>query len=542
MNQTMEILTRLGPARLAVMGAVTLALVGFFAFVIMRMSQPDMGVLYADLSMSDAGAVVRALESRGVRYQTRGDGVILAARDDLARLRMELASDGLPAGAGVGYEIFDRGDSFSSTSFVQNINQLRALEGELSRTISSLARVEAARVHLAIPERRLFERDREDPRASIVLRVRGELDQAQVRAVRHLVATAVEGLRPDRISIVDEGGRLLADGATAGDSMAAAAADETRIGFENRLRAQVEDIVAGIVGRGRTRVQIAAEFDTNRVEARSETFDPNGQVARSMQTRTDNAVSTQGDAGVTVGNELPGAGGDAAGAGPRDQQETTEETINYEISRSTRVEMLEGPRLARLSVAVLVDGAYATGPDGSVTYEPRTAEELQRIEALVRTAIGFDADRGDQIEVVNLRFAEGPQPEFLPEAPTLLESLLDPTREDVLRAIELAVLFLLTLVVIFTVLRPMMRAFSASPVLVAAGAGGGEAAAIAGGDGSGGGTAALPARSDATSQMIEMAKVNGQVQQESLERVADLVKQSPSETVSVMRQWIHERG
>ncbi len=538
----MEILTRLGPARLAVMGAVTLALVGFFAFVIMRMSQPDMGVLYADLSMSDAGAVVRALESRGVRYQTRGDGVILAARDDLARLRMELASDGLPAGAGVGYEIFDRGDSFSSTSFVQNINQLRALEGELSRTISSLARVEAARVHLAIPERRLFERDREDPRASIVLRVRGELDQAQVRAVRHLVATAVEGLRPDRISIVDEGGRLLADGATAGDSMAAAAADETRIGFENRLRAQVEDIVAGIVGRGRTRVQIAAEFDTNRVEARSETFDPNGQVARSMQTRTDNAVSTQGDAGVTVGNELPGAGGDAAGAGPRDQQETTEETINYEISRSTRVEMLEGPRLARLSVAVLVDGAYATGPDGSVTYEPRTAEELQRIEALVRTAIGFDADRGDQIEVVNLRFAEGPQPEFLPEAPTLLESLLDPTREDVLRAIELAVLFLLTLVVIFTVLRPMMRAFSASPVLVAAGAGGGEAAAIAGGDGSGGGTAALPARSDATSQMIEMAKVNGQVQQESLERVADLVKQSPSETVSVMRQWIHERG
>ncbi|WP_156917650.1 flagellar basal-body MS-ring/collar protein FliF [Salinarimonas rosea] len=540
MNQTMEILSRLGPARLAVMGAVTLALVGFFAFVIMRMSQPDMGVLYADLSMADAGAVVRELEARGIAYETRGDGVILAPRSDLARLRMELASDGLPAGTGVGYEIFDRGDSFSSTSFVQNINQLRALEGELSRTIASLARVEAARVHLAIPERRLFERDREDPRASIVLRVRGELDQAQVRAVRHLVATAVEGLRPDRISIVDESGRLLADGATAGDSMAAVAADETRIGFENRLRAQVEDIVAGIVGRGRTRVQVAAEFDTNRVEARSETFDPNGQVARSMQTRTDNAVSTQGDAGVTVGNELPGGGEDPEGGGMRDQQETTEETINYEISRSTRVEMLEGPRLSRLSVAVLVDGAYATGPDGSVAYEPRTAEELQRIEALVRTAIGFDADRGDQIEVVNLRFAEGPQPEFLPEEPTLVESLLNPTREDVLRAVELAVLFLLSLVVIFTVLRPMLRAFTASPVMIAAGAGGGEAGAIAGGEG--GGTPALPSRSDATSQMIEMAKVNGQVQQESLERVADLVKQSPSETVSVMRQWIHERG
>ncbi|MGJ3262658.1 MAG: flagellar basal-body MS-ring/collar protein FliF [Salinarimonas sp.] len=543
MNQTMEILTRLGPARLAVMGAVTLALVGFFAFVIMRMSQPDMGVLYADLSMSDAGAVVRALEARGVAYEARGDGVILAARSDLARLRMELASDGLPAGTGVGYEIFDRGDSFSSTSFVQNINQLRALEGELSRTIGSLSRVEAARVHLAIPERRLFERDREDPRASIVLRVRGELDAAQVRAIRHLVATAVEGLRPDRISIVDESGRLLADGATAGDAMSSAAADETRIGFENRLRGQVEDIVAGIVGRGRTRVQVAAEFDTNRVEARSETFDPNGQVARSMQSRTDNAVSTQGDAGVTVGNELPGGGEDPAGGGMRDQQETTEETINYEISRSTRVEMLEGPRLSRLSVAVLVDGAYATAPDGTVTYEPRSPEELQRIEALVRTAIGFDADRGDQIEVVNLRFAEGPQPEFLPEPQTLVESLMNPSREDVLRAIELAVLFLLTLVVIFTVLRPMLRALTAQPAAAAATGRGGEAAAIEGGEASGGSRMpALPARPDATSQMIEMAKVNGHVQAQSLERIAELVKQSPNETATVMRQWIHERG
>jgi len=533
-------LSRLGPQRLAIMGAVTLALVGFFAFVIMRMAQPDMGVLYADLSMSDAGSVVRELEARGVRYETRGDGVILAPRPDLARLRMELAADGLPAGSGVGYEIFDRGDSFSSTSFVQNINQLRALEGELARTIGSLQRVEAARVHLAIPERRLFERDREDPRASIVLRVRGELDQAQVRAVRHLVATAVEGLRPDRISIVDESGRLLADGAVDGQGMAGLAMDETRTAFENRLRTQVEDIVAGVVGRGRTRVQVAAEFDTNRVEARSETFDPDGRVMRSSQSRTDNAVSSQGAAGVTVGNELPG-GGDAAGEGMRDQQETTEETINYEISRTTRVEMLEGPRLSRLSVAVLVDGVYQTGADGQVAYAPRAAEELERIEALVRTAIGFDSNRGDQVEVVNLQFADAPRPEFLPEEPTLVESLMNPSREDVLRAIELAVIALLTLIVIFTVMRPMLRALKAPQVVMAGALG------QAGEDGAGGGgqRAAQPgmvAERSAASQMIEMAKVNGQVQQESLERVADLVKTSPSETVSVLRQWIHERG
>lgn len=535
MNQALEILSKLGPQRLAIMGAVALALVGFFGFVIMRVAQPDMAVLYSDLSPQDAGAVMRELDRRGIRYETRIDGLIMAPRADVARLRMALAADGLPAGGGVGYEIFDRGDTFSATSFVQNVNALRALEGELSRTIGSLARVERARVHLAIPERRLFERDREAPRASIVLRVRGELDLAQVRAIRHLVATAVEGLRPERISIVDESGRLLADGAGDGNALAGIAVDETRTAFETRLQRQVEDIVAGVVGVGRTRVRIAAEFDTNRVESRSETFDPDGQVMRSLQTRTENAVSTQQDGGVTVGNELPGANADQ-GAGAREQQEVAEETINYEISRSTRVEMQEGPRLRRISVAVLVDGIHSLGPDGRPAYEERSADELERIATLVRTAIGFDANRGDQVEVVNLRFAERPIPETGPE-PSLVESLLNPTREDVLRAIELVVIALLVLVVIFTVLRPMLRALGRSEVPAAA-----QAVPARAGSGAGGTIGYDPPEETATSRMIEMAKVNGQVQQQSLDRVGELVKNSPTETVSVLRQWIHERG
>lgn len=534
MNQAMEILSKLGPQRLAIMGVVALALVGFFGFVIMRVAQPDMGVLYSDLTPQDAGAVMRELDRRGIRYETRMDGILMVPRSEIARLRMALAADGLPSGGGVGYEIFDRGDTFSATSFVQNVNALRALEGELSRTIGSLARVERARVHLAIPERRLFERDREAPRASIVLRVRGDLDAAQVRAIRHLVATAVEGLRPERISIVDESGRLLADGAGDGNALAGLAVDETRTAFESRLERQVEDIVAGIVGIGRTRVRIAAEFDTNRVESRSETFDPDGQVLRSLQTRTENAVSTQQDGGVTVGNELPGA--DAAqGQGARDQQEIAEETLNYEISRSTRVEMQEGPRLRRISVAVLVDGAWTRGPDGTLVYSERGAEELERIATLVRTAIGFDANRGDQVEVVNLRFAETPMPEVLPE-PTFVETLLNPTRADVMRAIELAVIALLVLVVIFTVLRPMLRALTTPAAATVA------AAPARAGAGATGTIGYDPPEETATSRMIEMAKVNGQVQQQSLDRVGELVKNSPTETISVLRQWIHERG
>ncbi|MGY6570010.1 MAG: flagellar basal-body MS-ring/collar protein FliF [Salinarimonas sp.] len=535
MNQALELVGRLGPQRLAAMGAVTLAMVIFFAFVMMRMSQPAMGVLYSDLSLQDASAIVRELESRGIPFQTRGDGqTILAPRNELARIRMDMAGQGIPVGGGVGYEIFDQGDTFSATSFVQNINHLRALEGELSRTIGSLQRVEAARVHLAIPERRLFERDREQPRASIVLKLRGDLEPSHVRAIRHLVASAIEGMSPERISIVDERGRLLADGAGDADGMGGGlAADERRTATERRLQRQIEDIVAGVVGQQRARVQVAAEFDHNRVESRSETFDPDGRVIRSTQSRSETATSTNNDGQVTVGNELPGAGDRPAEGGQRDEQSINEEVVNFEISRTTRVETIEGGRLARISVAVLVDGRYVPGENGEMVYQPRPQEELEQIATLVRTAIGFDRNRGDQVEVVNLQFAETPVPMAF-EEPGFVESLMSPTRADILHIIEIAVIALLTLIVLFTVVRPLVRQMLAGEQQVKRKGGGGDDA--------GDEYSALPARESPASKMIEMAKVNGQVQQQSLDRVGDLVQQSPTETVSVLRQWIHERG
>ncbi len=537
MNQALELVGRLGPQRLAAMGAVTLAMVIFFAFVMMRVSQPAMGVLYSDLSLQDAGAIVRELESRGIPYQTRGDGqTILAPRGELARIRMDMAGQGIPVGGGVGYEIFDQGDTFSATSFVQNINHLRALEGELSRTIGSLQRVEAARVHLALPERRLFERDREQPRASIVLKLRGDLEASHVRAIRHLVASAIEGMSPERVSIVDERGRLLADGAGDAEGMAGGlAADERRTATERRLQRQIEDIVAGVVGQQRARVQVAAEFDHNRVESRSETFDPDGRVIRSTQSRNETATSASNDGQVTVGNELPGADAQGAEAGQRDEQAVNEEIINYEISRTTRVETIEGGRLSRVSVAVLVDGRYVPGENGEMVYQPRPQEELEQIATLVRTAIGFDRNRGDQVEVINLQFAETPAPVAF-EEPGFVESLLSPTPADILYIIELAVIALLILIVLFTVVRPLVRQILANEAPQK------RKAVAGGGSDDESDYPALPQRENPASKMIEMAKVNGQVQQQSLDRVGDLVQQSPTETVSVLRQWIHERG
>jgi flagellar M-ring protein FliF len=549
-NAALELVQRLGAGRMIAMIAVTVALVGFFGFVISRVSQPSLGVLYTDLSIQDSTAIQKDLDARGVRYETRGESgqTILASRQDLARLRMELAGKGLPNTGGVGYEIFDKGDAFSSTSFVQNVNHLRALEGELARTIKSIGRVQAARVHLVMPEKRLFTRDREPPSASIALKLAGDLDLGQIRAIRHLAASAVEGLKPERISIVDERGRLLADGAR-GDDAAGVGLEERQIGIERRMRTQLEEIVAGVVGAGRARVQVAAELDVNRVESRSESYDPESRVVRSTQTRSESAQTAGEDKGVSVGNELPGANAQAAAPTPKDASSKNEETTNYEISRTTRTEVLESGRVKRLSVAVLVDGSYARGANGAPTYQPRPQEELDRIAALVRTAIGFDKNRGDQIEVVNLRFADPPQvPEL--QADSLLTTLFVPTKEDMLRYIELGVLAVLTLIVLFTVVRPLLRkALGPDPsriLAIAAGVGGAAIATGANGeplltaDMSGPEAIQVAARDSKAAQFLEAAKINGQIQAETVQRVVDMVKSNPSETVEVIRNWIQE--
>src|SRR5712691_4107379 len=233
------------------MVAVTAALIGFFAFVIMRVTTPQMTTLFTDLSVEDSSGIVKDLERQAIPFELRNDGaVIMVPKDKVTRLRMKLAEGGLPKGGGVGYEIFDKSDALGTTSFVQNINHLRALEGELARTIRAIDRVQAARVHLVLPERPLFARDKAEASASIV----------------------------------DESGRLLADGAR-GDNSLGLTADERQATFERRLTEQIEAIVTSIVGPGHARVQLTAAFDFNRVTQTSEKFDPEGRVMRSSQTR-----------------------------------------------------------------------------------------------------------------------------------------------------------------------------------------------------------------------------------------------------------------
>ncbi|MGB7034753.1 MAG: flagellar basal-body MS-ring/collar protein FliF, partial [Xanthobacteraceae bacterium] len=461
MRSLVEFAKTLGAPRIAAMGAVTLALIGFFAFLMVRVTTPQMTPLFTGLSLDDSASIAKELDREGVTYELRDDGnVIMVPRDKVARLRMTMAESGLPKGGGVGYEIFDKSDALGTTSFVQNIDSLRALEGELTRTIRSLDQVEDARVHLVLPERPLFSRDKVEPSASIVLKLRGSLEPSQVRAIRHLVATAVSGLRPQRISIVDEQGQLLADGAGDDDTAGSAAADERQAAFEKHMREQVESIVSSVVGPGHSRVQVAADFDFNRITQTSDKYDPDGRVVRSSQSREETSASNQGASNnqVTVANELPGANqrqpNDANG-GQNDQTRKTEEIVNYEISKTTKTEVVDGGRLNRLSVAVLVDGTYAKDAKGNVTYQPRGKEELDQIGALVRSAIGFDQKRGDQVQVVNLRFAETPANTIV--EPTGWMSMFHFTQNDLMSLIETLVMGVLGIVVVLLVVRPLVR-------------------------------------------------------------------------------------
>jgi flagellar M-ring protein FliF len=529
-----DFIKALGVTRLAAMGAVTAALIGFFAFVILRVTAPMLTPLFTDLSMEDATAIIKELDRQVIPYEMRNEGaIIMVPRDRVTKLRMKFAEGGLPKGGGVGYEIFDKSDTLGTTSFVQNINHLRALEGELSRTIRALDRVQAARVHLVLPERPLFSRDKVEPTASIVLKVRGALETQQVRAIRHLVASAVNGLKPQHVSIVDETGRLLADGAADESAGGSTSADERQVAYERRLRDQIENIVSSVVGPGRARVQLTADFDFNRITQTSDRFDPEGRVVRSTQTREESSGTTENQGQVTVGNELPGTN-PQQNAAAREQSKKSEEIVNYDISRMTETKVIEGGRINRISVAVLVDGNYTKSDKGDPVYQERAKEELDRIAALVRSAIGYDQKRGDQVEVVNLRFAQTPITGI--NEPTGLLGMLQFTKDDIMRAVELGVMLLLGLVVLLLVVRPMVRRIITpdKPVRAAESELPNHTGVPQIAD------EIIQAKPSQTTKMIEIAQVQGQVHAQSVQKVGELAERNPNETAAIVRHWLHE--
>lgn len=534
MNDLLGMIRSFGIARLAAIIGATIGVALAMALIIMRVSAEPMTALYADLDLKDGQDLAARLDADGVKYDLRErDGLvsIYVPRDDAAGLKLKLAGDGFVARAStVGYEIFDKEDALGTTSFQQNINRLRALEGEIARTIGTIAGVRSARVHLVLPERQLFSRDREAATASIVVDAPAGLDKRSVRAIVNLTASATPGLSPSRVTVLDSAGDLLASGQEGDDPLAAAGGVDERIAeTEARIRRTVEDIVGRIVGAENMRVQVAADIDFSRVTETANIIDPDSQTVLSS-TSVEDASNSSDPAltrGVTVANQLPEAQvvDPQAIAAAATSARRTEETTNYEMTRTVRNEVREMGGVKRLSVAVALNLGSRVDASGAPIVAPRSEEEIARIATLVKSAVGYNAARGDQIDVVEAPFQprtdeEGSAAAALAPANSALMS----------RGVEIAALALVVIAVIIFILRPLIAGSpGATPTL---------AGAPARETGAAGPQAALPPPGAGLETLVELA--DGRVKASSMKRVADVVKTHSAESAGILKSWIRQ--
>ena len=532
----------LGPGRLLALAAVGLGMLVMLGLLALRGGAPSQqALLYGDLDLREAAQITDALDRAHIVHQELGGGErIMVASAEVARARLLLAKDGLPSGGSIGYEIFDRGDAMTSSQFQQDINETRAMEGELARSIRMLQGVRGARVHLVLPKRQPFSRDVQPASASVMLTMSGaaRLDQQGVQAVLNLVAAAVPGLKPQGIAIIDSRGNLLArSGQPTGEEALVQTADELRRATELRLSRAVEEMLEQSLGSGRVRAEAAVEMTFDRVNETAETYNPDQQVVRSTQTSTDKSNSSEADKPVSTQNNLPNA--DAGQGQSGTQQQKQEETTNYEIGKTVRTLVREQPQIAHVSLAVMVDGSMQTGHDGHAVWTERGPEELARIKRLVESAIGYDEKRGDKVEIVSMRFA-APEDQPASASSGLLGLNLD--KSDLLGLGQSGLLALVVLLALLFVLRPMaLRLTAITPQGVLAGGGGLLASPVglslnapmrlAGGDG-----AAATMLTDES--MVSMTNVEGQLRASSLRKLAEMVERHPDESLAIVRGWL----
>ena len=508
--------------------------------LMLRVGQSPDALLYSNLDLKEAGDITASLEQAGIKYKTQGDGsTIMVNRDEVGTARMMVAQKGLVTSGSVGYELFDNQSVLGQTEFQQNLNEKRALEGELSRNILSFRGISSAKVMIALPRREMFASDTAEPTAAVTVGVGGRaLTGDQIQAIRNVVASSVPGLKPERVTVTDTANRTLAAGSSDGGFSAASASD-AKNEAEMQLQARILDIVEGVVGPGAARVQVTAEIDHSRATTQEQKFDPDGQVVRSTSTNGTQSTDTTGqsDGGATATNNIPGGAPPATTpVGSSDTANT--ETTNYEISNTTTTTIREAGEVQKLAVAVAVDGVWTPAADGQgePTFAPRSAEDIAKIDALVKAAIGFDQPRGDQVKVEAIRFSRDASGAGGTEAKA---SMLDFTKNDIMRGVELLVLLVTGLLLIFFVLRPLLKsATGPGGVAALAGAGGGSVtqlqATLAGGAPQLGGP---PSEMD---QRLDIARIEGQVKASSVKKVAEFVDKHPDESTAILRSWVHE--
>lgn len=522
----------MSPGRLASIAAIIIFLVSFFVYLGVQMNSSEYAVLYTDLELEDAKQIVARLETSNIKYRLARNGTeILVPEDVVNRMRVDTAELALASkGSNVGYEVFDNTDALGSTNFVQNVNLIRALEGELARTIRSVDNIKSARVHLVLPKREMFSREEQQPSASVVIKTgHGKLSLQNIQSIQKLVAAAVPKLDVKNVAIVDSAGNLLTNNFDDEETINNANNEILRLEAERKLAAKVQSLLEKTVGTGRAQAQVNMEMDFDQVVTNEEIYDPDSQVVRSQATVTEEGTSGQNTQPVTVAQNIPNGDGVINTAGMYNQNSKTEETINYEISKVVRNKVKNSGTVRRLTVAVMVDGIYEKDAEGKETYRPRTADEMDQLTALVKSAVGYDADRGDVVEVENMRFASV-APETLDFSETLYFGF---TKDELLRIAEGLGVAIVAILVILLVIRPLINnAFEAAPQ--------GSDRLLTGNPEEDSLLLSNFLNDDGgDDELVNMNKVDGRVKVSSLKKLNSVVEKNPDAAVNIIRSWLY---
>ncbi len=515
MADLVEQVRTLPTKKLTVLLVVAALVITAGILLITWLQKADQQLLFSNLSQEDAAAIVQKLNEQKIPYTMDGSGIMVPA-DKVYEVRLQLASQGLPQGGGVGFEIFDKAN-FTMTDFVQKLDYRRALQGELSRTIRSLVEVDECRVHLVVPEKTLFMQKDEKPKASVLLKLRSgrKLSPPQVQGIVHLVASSVEGLDPNDVSIIDNNGEMLTSVVDEDFAVSSSQLDYQR-NYEREVETKVRSMLEPVVGKGKVKVRIASSFDFTKMERTEEKYDPDSQVARSEQQNTEKSTGATNGGIPGVASNLPGKQQAPAQPGTPSVSDKKNETVNYEISKTISHIVSPTGELKKLSAVVLVDGTYATTSGSTAKkYTPRTEEEVLQFEDMVKKAIGFSADRGDEVKVVNMPFDVTPQEEIVDAAPVQASSVLPMFTMAAKYVVPLIGILLLFLFVI----KPLMSAITTSTP-----------------------TTALP------QQQISLPQTVGQLQKtiamparSSQEQLTDWAKKNPQEATNLVKGWLDEK-
>ena len=466
-----ETLKKIGLVKFGIGAAIVIAAMIALLMLSSKLVSPPLSLLYTNLSQEDSVLISARLDSIREVYQVTNNGRDISVPvSKVLSLRMGFAQEGIPhSGSLVGYEIFDKNEGLGTSQFIYNVNLVRALEGEIARTIGSINQIESARVHLVMPKKELFSKVGTDSSASVVVKMKGSqnLNKQEVSAISHIVATAVPGLKVDNVTIVDNRGKPLklasldgGDGASGTSSAFTATenASDFQRATEEKYKQMLEDLIEKSVGLGKVKANVSAEINFDREIINTEVFDPDGQVVRSRKVSEENEKDQEGAGAseLTVATNIPnsqGAGG-GAGGGSNHNKNKTDEVTNYEISKTITNKISESGRIKKLSIAILVDGIYTSKllPDGTksqeFTYTPRSDAEIEKIKLLATSAAGLDPKRDDKIEVINMQFSE----EFaaLPQ----VEKPFAWLRDDLDNIVQTVVVGLVIILIMLLIVRP----------------------------------------------------------------------------------------